>query len=267
MFFRLLDVPLVSQIGVRMVPPSVQTRVALRIAYFDDSKIDPEEVEIYAAPLKTAAGKHAIIHSARQIVPEDIEELVGALQDHRAADADPVVRPRPHRAARSGPQAQAHAAQLNLAAGRGLRTHAAGGAAGLDPGAAQGLYRRLKLRRFRPFCPSSVISFAYCANRQIRFALIMPRIAMCGLPARIEDHSRVRPERNMDAKTDESAGKCPFTGGAADTGTATGGRTRWTSRCCTGIPTCPIRWARTFDYAEEFKTPRSRRRDQGSARR
>jgi pimeloyl-ACP methyl ester carboxylesterase len=74
-FFRLLDVPLVSQIGVRMVPPSVQARVALQIAYFDDSKIDPEEVELYAAPLKTAAGKHAIIYSARQIVPEDIAEL------------------------------------------------------------------------------------------------------------------------------------------------------------------------------------------------
>jgi pimeloyl-ACP methyl ester carboxylesterase len=74
-FFRLLDVPLVSQLGVRMVPPSVQARVALQIAYFDDSKIDPEEVELYAAPLKTAAGKHAIIHSARQIVPEDIAEL------------------------------------------------------------------------------------------------------------------------------------------------------------------------------------------------
>ena len=74
-FFRLLDVPLVSQLGVRMVPPLVQTRVALRIAYFDDSKIDPEEVETYAAPLKTAAGKHAIIHSARQIMPEGIEAL------------------------------------------------------------------------------------------------------------------------------------------------------------------------------------------------
>jgi pimeloyl-ACP methyl ester carboxylesterase len=74
-FFRLLDVPVVSQLGVRMVPPSVQTRLALQIAYFDDSKIDPEEVELYAAPLKTAAGKHAIIYSARQIVPEDIAEL------------------------------------------------------------------------------------------------------------------------------------------------------------------------------------------------
>ena len=74
-FFRLLDVPLVSQIGVRLVPPTVQTRVALEIAYFDDSKIDAAEIETYAAPLKTAAGKHAMIHSARQILPEDIAQL------------------------------------------------------------------------------------------------------------------------------------------------------------------------------------------------
>ena len=74
-FFRMLDVPVVSQMGIRMVPPTVQTRVALQIAYFDDSKITAEEVEAYAAPLKTAAGKHAIIHSARQIVPVDIETL------------------------------------------------------------------------------------------------------------------------------------------------------------------------------------------------
>ena len=73
--FRMLDMPLVSHLGVRMVPPIVQTRIALRIAYFDNSKIDDEEVEIYAAPLRTAAGKHAIIHSARQIVPEDLEEI------------------------------------------------------------------------------------------------------------------------------------------------------------------------------------------------
>ena len=74
-FFRLLHVPVVSQVGVRMVPATVETRVALQIAYFDDSKIDPKEIEIYAAPLRTAAGKQAMIDSVRQIVPEDIEEL------------------------------------------------------------------------------------------------------------------------------------------------------------------------------------------------
>lgn len=74
-FFRMLDMPVVSQLGIRMVPPEVQARLALQIAYFDDSKIEAEEIEAYAAPLKTAAGKHAIIHSARQIVPDDIEAL------------------------------------------------------------------------------------------------------------------------------------------------------------------------------------------------
>ncbi|HXG78367.1 MAG TPA: alpha/beta hydrolase [Methyloceanibacter sp.] len=74
-FFRMLDVPVVSQLGIRMVPPEVQARLALQIAYFDDSKIEAEEIEAYAAPLKTAAGKHAIIYSARQIVPEDIDSL------------------------------------------------------------------------------------------------------------------------------------------------------------------------------------------------
>jgi pimeloyl-ACP methyl ester carboxylesterase len=74
-FFRMLDMPVVSHLGVRMVPPAVQTRIALRIAYLDNSKIDDEEVEMYAAPLRTAAGKHAIIHSARQIMPEGLEEI------------------------------------------------------------------------------------------------------------------------------------------------------------------------------------------------
>lgn len=75
MFFRMLDMPVFSHVGVRMVPAAIQTRIALQIAYLDNDKIEDEEVETYAAPLRTAAGKHAIIHSARQIVPEGIEEL------------------------------------------------------------------------------------------------------------------------------------------------------------------------------------------------
>lgn len=74
-FFRMLDTPVFSHLGVRMVPPAMQARIALRIAYLDNSKIGDEEVEMYAAPLRTAAGKHAIIHSARQIMPEGLEQI------------------------------------------------------------------------------------------------------------------------------------------------------------------------------------------------
>jgi pimeloyl-ACP methyl ester carboxylesterase len=75
-FFKLLDTPVVSQVGVRMAPTDFQIRMALRIAYYDNSKIGPDEVEAYAAPMKTAAGKHAIIHSARQILPPDADAIV-----------------------------------------------------------------------------------------------------------------------------------------------------------------------------------------------
>jgi pimeloyl-ACP methyl ester carboxylesterase len=74
-FFKMLDMPLVSQVGMRAVPSSFQVEVALKIAYFDDDKIDEEEVEAYSAPLETTEGKHAVIHSARQIVPPDIDSL------------------------------------------------------------------------------------------------------------------------------------------------------------------------------------------------
>ena len=74
-FFKLLDTPVVSQLGVRVAPPTVQIQLALRIAYFDNSKIGPDEVKAYAEPMETAAGKHALIYSARQIMPDDAEQI------------------------------------------------------------------------------------------------------------------------------------------------------------------------------------------------
>ena len=74
-FFKLLDTPFVSQLGVRMAPPTLQIQLALRIAYFDNSKIGSDEIAAYAEPMKTAAGKHALIHSARQIMPADVEQI------------------------------------------------------------------------------------------------------------------------------------------------------------------------------------------------
>ena len=74
-FFKLLDTPVVSQLGVRATTADFQVRMALRIAYYDNSKIGPDEIEAYAEPMKTAAGKHAIIYSARQILPEDVEAI------------------------------------------------------------------------------------------------------------------------------------------------------------------------------------------------
>src|SRR4029079_10550367 len=74
-FFKLLDTPVVSQLGVRATTADFQVRMALRLAYYDNSKIGADEIAAYSGPMKTAAGKHAIIYSARQIMPEDVEAI------------------------------------------------------------------------------------------------------------------------------------------------------------------------------------------------
>jgi pimeloyl-ACP methyl ester carboxylesterase len=74
-FFKLLEAPVFSQVGVRMAPADFQIRMALRIAYFDNNKVGADEVAAYSEPMKSAAGKHAIIQSARQIVPPDLDDI------------------------------------------------------------------------------------------------------------------------------------------------------------------------------------------------
>jgi pimeloyl-ACP methyl ester carboxylesterase len=76
-FFRMLRMPLMSHVNVRAVPPMAMARAGLNIAYHDDSKITQEDVAAYARPLRSAGAKHAIIHTARQIVPNDLGDLSG----------------------------------------------------------------------------------------------------------------------------------------------------------------------------------------------
>lgn len=74
-FFRLLRMPLLSQVNVRAVPPVTMARAGLNIAYFDDSKISQADVLAYAEPLRSAGAKHAIIQTARKLVPDDLQDL------------------------------------------------------------------------------------------------------------------------------------------------------------------------------------------------
>jgi pimeloyl-ACP methyl ester carboxylesterase len=121
-FFRLLDVPLVSQVGVRMVPPSVD-RLSRRQQDRSRGSRDLRRAAQDRGRKARDRPERAADRAPRHRFPPR------SLQVDYAADTDLVVRPRPHRAARDRHQAPAHSAQLHVAAGRGLRTHAAGGAA------------------------------------------------------------------------------------------------------------------------------------------
>lgn len=73
--FSVLRAPVIGPVSSFLVPKELQARAALHIAYHDDTKIDERDIAEYAAPLQEKGGQHAIIYSARQIMPENIDAL------------------------------------------------------------------------------------------------------------------------------------------------------------------------------------------------
>ena len=97
--FNILRTPVLGTIGSRLVPLDVQTRVALRLAYFDNSKFDSRDVKQYADPLKEKGSRHAMIQTARKILPENLLELSNRYKTIQIpaliiwCDHDKVIKP------------------------------------------------------------------------------------------------------------------------------------------------------------------------------
>jgi pimeloyl-ACP methyl ester carboxylesterase len=72
-FISLLRTPVIGELGTRMVPAELQVRCVLEQSYHDRRSIPPESVAAYAAPIRMEGGRHALIQTARQIVPPDVD--------------------------------------------------------------------------------------------------------------------------------------------------------------------------------------------------
>ncbi|RIA47740.1 pimeloyl-ACP methyl ester carboxylesterase [Dichotomicrobium thermohalophilum] len=75
LFFDLLQVPVIGDLSMSVIPADVQIEQALRLAYEQEHAITEEAIARYSAPLATAGGKHAVVETIRHIVPEDIETI------------------------------------------------------------------------------------------------------------------------------------------------------------------------------------------------
>ncbi len=74
-FIRMLATPALGPLMLSITPDRYQAYSILRLAYYDDSAISTDQVDAYAAPLGLEGSHHAVLHTARQIVPSDITEL------------------------------------------------------------------------------------------------------------------------------------------------------------------------------------------------
>ena len=74
-FFKLLQIPMLGNVSMTLVPPEIQAEQGLRLAYYDREKITGQDIAEYANTLYSPAAKHALTKTIEQLVPDNIDEL------------------------------------------------------------------------------------------------------------------------------------------------------------------------------------------------
>jgi pimeloyl-ACP methyl ester carboxylesterase len=80
-FFNLLKIPMLAEVGMTLVPPAVQAEQGLRLAYYDRGKITERAIAEYASNLYSSEAKHALTKTVEQIIPPNIDEIAGRYGD------------------------------------------------------------------------------------------------------------------------------------------------------------------------------------------
>lgn len=61
---------------VYLSPSRLAVKMTLQVCYYDKSKITTDQVGAYAEPLAAAGGKHALLQTVQQCIPENADELI-----------------------------------------------------------------------------------------------------------------------------------------------------------------------------------------------
>jgi pimeloyl-ACP methyl ester carboxylesterase len=83
LFIKILRLPVVGPLVLRLVPATWQVRFVLGQVYFDPKKIEQEFVDEYAAPLRCRNGRRALIATVRAIIPPDVDTLIAQYKQIR----------------------------------------------------------------------------------------------------------------------------------------------------------------------------------------
>jgi pimeloyl-ACP methyl ester carboxylesterase len=97
-FLTLLRVPLLG-LAVHLFPAKLVTKLVLLGAYYDRKKITKDQVASYARPLNDPGARRALLETAKQLVPANIDEFTSRIKTISVptfilfGDHDRVVNP------------------------------------------------------------------------------------------------------------------------------------------------------------------------------
>ncbi len=75
-FIKIMRTPLINRLMAWGVPPRAQVKRVLREVFFDPNKITHQLIEAYAAPLRYPGARAALLQTAQEILPKDIDQRV-----------------------------------------------------------------------------------------------------------------------------------------------------------------------------------------------
>lgn len=73
---KLMRTPLVGWLALHLLPPKASALFVLKNSYYDKKKITQDQIEAYARPIGERGGRQALLQTAKQIIPENIDELI-----------------------------------------------------------------------------------------------------------------------------------------------------------------------------------------------
>jgi pimeloyl-ACP methyl ester carboxylesterase len=80
-FTKLLKIPVLNELLLVFLPSHFSTKMVLKKLFFDAKKITPEIIENYSGFLDSPGSYHALISTAEQIIPRNINWLTSKYKD------------------------------------------------------------------------------------------------------------------------------------------------------------------------------------------
>ncbi|HKO97229.1 MAG TPA: alpha/beta hydrolase [Pyrinomonadaceae bacterium] len=79
--FKLLKKPVLGWLSIHLVPGKASTRRVLRYVYYNPRLITREQIASYSRPVRSPGARQALLETARQAIPKDIDELTERYKD------------------------------------------------------------------------------------------------------------------------------------------------------------------------------------------
>lgn len=72
-FFKVLQTPIIGELGMSLIPADVQIARALAVAYHHDDRVKDETIATYATQLQTEGGRHALLRTVESLANENAD--------------------------------------------------------------------------------------------------------------------------------------------------------------------------------------------------